>query len=224
MGLDITVGFLVDLAEHDPEEVDDVRADFAVVNEVLADNGLPTYEEPVAAEWEPFAVQMYGYSGLHYLRRIAAHLAAGRPLPPPGDDDASDDEVLAAYYGERGFRRLFRRGPSYEFDGRFEHLIKHSDAEGFYVPVEFGAVIYDDRIVGTMLGSSHALAHECAELARTLGIPDLDPESEELWDAADEPGAGPEQWQRYGIESFTCARLLAAARLSVERGAAVVFH
>jgi hypothetical protein len=189
---------------------------------VLAENGLPTYEEPETASWEPVSFDMYGYSGLHYLRRIAAHLAAGLPLPEPGDDGASEDPVQEAYYDAvTGKRKLFRRSP--RFDRRFDHLLVHSDAEGFYVPVEFDEVLFTDDVPGTMLGSSQRLVRECEEVADALGVPrELDPESEELWNASANQGEG-EDWRRYGVESFTCVRLLAAARASAERGAAVTF-
>jgi hypothetical protein len=222
MGLAVFVGILVDAAESDPELLDDMRDDFGHANALLAEHGLPTFDEPETAPWEPLSFDMYGYSGLHYLRRIAAHLAAGRSLPPPGDDEASADPVQEAYYDAvAGKRRLFRKSP--QFDRRFDHLLVHSDAEGFYVPVEFGDVLFGDDVPGTMLGSSHALARECEELAQALGVPaDLDPESEELWNASEEQGEG-DGWRRYGVESFTCVRLLAAARASVRRGAAVVY-
>lgn len=222
MGLAVHVGILLDVAESDPEMLDDFRGDLANANAVLAENGLPTYTEPAAGSWEPLSFDMYGYSGLHYLRRIAAYLAAGRGLPPPGDDDASSDPVHEAYYDAvAGKPRLFRKGP--KFDRRFDHLLVHSDAEGFYVPVEFDDVLFSEDVPGAMLGSSHALVRECEEVASALEIPpDIDPESEELWHASDEQGDG-EGWRRYGVESFTCVRLLAAARESVERGAAVVF-
>jgi hypothetical protein len=130
--------------------------------------------------------------------------------------------VQEAYYDAvAGKRRLFRKSP--QFDRRFDHLLVHSDAEGFYVPVEFDEVLFSDGVPGTMLGSSQALSRECEELAQALGVPaDLDPESEELWSASEEQGAG-DGWRQYGVESFTCVRLLAAARESVQRRAAVVF-
>src|SRR5438034_7049759 len=222
VGLAVYVGILLDVAESDPEMLDDLREDFAKTNAVLAEEGLPTYEEPEDGSWEPVSFDMYGYSGLHYVRRIAAHLAAGRPLPPPGDDGASSDPVQEAYYDAViGKPRLFRKSP--KFDRRFDHLLVHSDAEGFYVPVEFDEVIFTDEVPGSMLGSSHALARECEELAQALGVPpDLDPESEELWNESEAQGEG-ERWRRYGVETFTCVRLLAAARESLRRGAAVVF-
>jgi len=222
VGLAVFVGILLDVAESDPEAMEEIRDDLGKTNAVLAAHGLPTYDEPQNGSWEPLSFDMYGYSGLHYLRRIAAHLAAGQPLPPPGDDDASSDPVQQGYYDAViGKLRLLRRAP--KFDRRFDHLLVHSDAEGFYVPIEFDDVIVTDDVPGSMLGSSHALVRECEELAQALGIPsDLDPESEELWQASENQGEG-EGWQRYGVESFTCVRLLAAARASLQRRAAVVF-
>ena len=222
VGLAVHVGILLDIAESDPEMLEEFREDFANANAVLTENGLPTYEEPVDGSWQPLSFDMYGYSGLHYLRRVAAHLAAGRGLPPPGDDDASSDPVQEAYYDAViGKRRLFRKSPN--FDRRFDHLLVHSDAEGFYVPVEFDEVLFSDDVPGAMLGSAQKLSRECEELAEALGIPpDIDPESEDLWQASEDQGAG-DGWRRYGVESFTCVRLLAAARESVRRGAAVVY-
>ena len=222
MGLAVHVGILLDVAESDAEMLDDLREEFVNVNTVLAENGLPTYDEPEAGSWKPLSFDMHGYSGLHYLRRIAAHLAAGRPLPSPGDDGASSDPVQEAYYDAvAGRPRLFRRRTS--FDRRFDHLLVHSDAEGFYVPVEFDEVLFSEDVPGTMLGSSHALVRECEELMDALEIPSgIDPENEELCVASEEQGRG-EGWRRYGVEAFTCVRLLAAARASLERGAAVAF-
>jgi hypothetical protein len=222
MGLAVEVGILVDVAESDPDSLESFREDFEAANAALAEEGLPTHEEPESASWEPLSFDMYGYSGLHYLRRIAAHLAAGNELPSPGTDEASSDPMLEAYYdavtkGWRPFRRSSR------IDRRFDHLLVHSDAEGFYVPVEFEDVIFTDDVPGAMIGSSHALARELDALSRALGVPgDVDPESDDLWEASEEQGEG-DGWKRYGVESFTCVRLLAAARASVDRGAAVVF-
>jgi hypothetical protein len=222
MGLTVEVGILVDVAESDPDALESLREDFAAANAALYEDGLPTYDEPETASWEPLSFDMYGYSGLHYLRRIAAHVAARSELPPPGTDDASSDPVLEAYYdavtkGWRPFRRSSR------IDRRFDHLLLHSDAEGFYVPVEFENVLFTDDVPGAMIGSAQALVRELEELAAALGVPtELDPESDELAEASEEQGDG-EGWKRYGVESFTCVRLLAAARASLDRGAAVVF-
>src|SRR5262249_11964650 len=80
---------------------------------------------------------------LHYLRRIASHLDLRRKLPAPGDGDPSTDSVLAEYYRlvesppRSALGRLFSRSPSRNFD----HVIYHSDAEGYYLPGDFRGVV-----------------------------------------------------------------------------------
>lgn len=188
-------------------EDEELLEEFGPVNALLRANGLPEHSETVVDESELVEFEMGGYSSLHHLRRIAAHLDAGGPLPEPGGEDAPDDPVLLAAY-ER---------PA---GGRFTHLIHHSDAEGFYLPIDFPLPLNGD-VVGGTVGSSVALRRELRELAQVLGIPDgIDPEGDELWDATETPGEG---WRRYGIESFVCVRLLAAAEASVARGAALAF-
>jgi hypothetical protein len=60
--------------------------------------------------------------GLHYLRPVVAHLALGKPIPAPGDQNASKDPVL---YGEywQGFQKSKPL--------MYQHVIFHSDAEGY---------------------------------------------------------------------------------------------
>ena len=162
MGLAVEVGFLVDLLQDDPEGADAFRDDLAAVNRILVASGLPEHREPDEADWDVLSYDMIGYSGLHYLRRIAAHLATRGTLPPPGDDNSSGDPVLREYYGESGglIRRLFKaRAATPAGARRFSHLMEHSDAEGYYVPIEFDAVLYaepDLPLTGEMLGSRTA--------------------------------------------------------------------
>ena len=105
--------------------------------------------------------------------------------------------------------------------------MNHSDAEGFYVPIEFDRVIVDTwglGISGGMLGSTQKLLAECVTLAYALGLPaDLDPDSDELAEATQHQGQGDVQWKKYGIESFTCARLSHACKASLKFGAALTF-
>ncbi|MFF5229789.1 hypothetical protein [Dactylosporangium sp. NPDC000521] len=108
--------------------------------------------------------------------------------------------------------------------GPFDHLIHHSDCEGFYVPVEFGHVIVDENVAGGYLGSSVRLLEEVRRIARALDLPeDLDPHSDEVFEATDgdEPATG--GWQRYGVESYVSLQLLRAAKLSVATGSAIAF-
>ena len=46
---------------------------------------------------------------------------------------------------------------------------------------------------------------------------------DEVWDAADSQGLAELQWQRYGIESYVCLRLIRACEHSMVHKAAVVF-
>lgn len=230
MGLSLAVGILADLKKADEEGFLHFQAEFAKINEALRTAGLPPYQEPVEIR-KDYSGYMYGYSGLHYLRRIAAHLWAGRGLPEPGDDSSGKDPIMRKYYDRLGdppasflAGLLGRKRP---VAPRFDHLMFHSDAEGFYIPVRFTEVIYPDAklaIAGGMIGSSPVLKGECEALARALELPlDLDPESEEVWGATESQGKGDTKWKKYGIESFTCLRLWQASRVSVEQGAAIVF-
>jgi hypothetical protein len=206
VGLDITVGFLIDQLENDEEGADWFRDEVEGLNSKLRAAGLQEHGEPEDG-FEPESFAMVGYSGLHTLRLVAAYDAAGRGLPRPYlETDNTDDPLVDAYY-ERHEQRsggLFRRARPRE-PGPYGHLMLHADNEGFYVPQDFADPIEYE------IGSSHRLLAECDRLAALLQIPDrLTPESEELWEASDEGGA--ELWQRYGVESFTCVGLRAAAR------------
>ena len=110
---------------------------------------------------------------------------------------------------------------------RYEHVIVHSDAEGYYVPQDFERVIFPAKalkIPGGMIGSVPRLLQECRGLAKLLEIPaGLDIESDEVLEAAECPGSGKAKWQQYGIESFSCLRLMAACEASLKAGAAIVF-
>ena len=224
MGLVICVGLPTEVREGDPEYLEYFDGQVEAVNGVLDSFGLPEYQEPFDIEDErTFECELPGYDGLHYLRRLAAHLALKGELPPPGDETAANDPVLNDYY--RIFDASFAQGKAAEIP--FQHLVVHGDAEGFYLPVEFEAVIIPDaslEIAGGMIGSSHALLRECAELARALELPaDLSLDDEAFDEMFDAQGEGEAKWERYRVESYTCLGLLRACEVSVETGAAVVF-
>lgn len=224
MGLALCVGVPSDIRESDPEYVEYFGRQMEAVNGVLESFGLPEHAEPFDIEDErTFECEMLGYSGLHYLRRLAAHLALKGELPPPGDETAEADPVLNDYY--RIFDASFAQGKAAEMP--FQHLIVHGDAEGYYLPVEFEEVLIPDaslEIAGGMIGSAHALLRECRELAGALELPeDLSTEDEAFDEAFDAQGEGVAKWERYRVESYTCLALLRACEASIETGAAVVF-
>jgi hypothetical protein len=218
MGLDLQVGVLAELKGTDDEP--SVSAyygeQFEIINKALRAEGLEEHVEPREPD-ETFSCQMYGYGGLHYLRRVAAHLASGRQVPPPGDRDADKDPILYQEYWRRheAGERL-----------KFQHLIVHSDAEGFYVPVDFERPrdLTRLKLAGGWVGSTQRLQAECSDLAGALGMPvAMDYEADELWEAPETQGLGEMRWQQYGVETFTCLRLLAACGVSLRTGAAIIF-
>lgn len=224
MGLVICVGFAAGVDEADSEYREYFERQLEAVNEILESFGLPAHVEPFGLPDErTFECEMFGYTGLHYLRRLAAHLALKGELPPPGDEDAASDPVLNDYY--KFFDASFAQGKA--ADMPFQHLLIHGDAEGYYLPVDFEDVIIPDasvEIAGGVIGSSQALLRECRELARALEMPEgLSPEDEALWEAVDNQGGGDTKWETYGVESLTCLCLMRACEASAETGAAVVF-
>lgn len=233
MGLNLAVGILADLNDGDPEGADHVREEIDNLNEYLSSIELPKHVEPL--DCPVGGAEMYGYSGLHYLRRLAAHIDLKGSLPEPGNDTASKDPLIEEYYAQTEepkvsfFSRLLGKKlkQNNERKGKFDHLMIHSDAEGYYLPIDFEEVLFPDekyKIPGGMVGSSVRLLDECKKLADCLELPlDMDQESDELWEASDSQGEGNQKWERYGVESFTCLRLYNAALHSVKYKSLVLF-
>ncbi|MFD7703385.1 hypothetical protein [Streptomyces caelestis] len=213
MGLNMAVGVL---SNADDDHTEMLRADFVAIGELLERAGARQWTEPSLVEAEAAEFEMWGYSGLHAVRRLAVHLAAGGRLPEPLPEAqrATDDPLLSKVY----------RTPPGDPPGPFDHLIHHSDCEGYYVPVDFAHVIVDRKAPGGYLGSSVRLLVETRRLAEALGLPeDLDPHAEEVFEATDAEEPASEGWQRYGVESYVCLQLLQAAKLSIATGAAIAF-
>src|SRR5579864_5137770 len=160
MGLALSVGILEDLRENDAEGYEMFRDYFRQVNQALEHEGLPAHNEPneVAREHR-VSFEMFGYSGLHYLRRIAAHKHYTGLLPPPGNNGAGDDPLLQNYCRDanvqweqgltrlvRSFERLQRNRALKVPPRKFDHLIDHSDCESFCLPIRF------TRIFAAQLG------------------------------------------------------------------------
>ena len=213
MGLTVVVGVL---AGVEGEDAGHVRTQLAVAGELLDRTGAGQWAEPELDERDILAGDMWGYSGLHTVRRVAVHLGLTGTVPDPLEvaHRAAGDPLLMQAYAE------FPGEPA----GPFDHLIHHSDCEGYYMPVDFGQVIADERLAGGYLGSSVRLLAETRRIASALGLPeDLDPDSEQVFGACDAGTQASEGWQRYGIESYGCLRLIQAAKHSIATGAAIAF-
>ena len=230
MGLNLIVGVLEAVEAEDREAM---RDEIARLNRFLAAAQLDTHVEPETHPDGVWDAQMWGYTGLHYLRRLAAHLRDGRdPKPFRPDADPTKDRLVKAYYRHADWYVdendvSFHESPPHP--GRpFDHLVLHMDDEGFYVPQRFSGVLmtYTEGDDGSKpVGSSQMLKEECEYLADWLELSlAIDPEGDEVWDAADN-GARPgdPNWKRFGIESFTCLRVHRGASESVRSGRLLVF-
>ena len=74
------------------------KEDFDTLSQALKDANLKEHNEPVLEDVSCFSADMFGYSGLHYVRRLAAYLAQGDLVPGSGTDQASDDPAVKKYY------------------------------------------------------------------------------------------------------------------------------
>ncbi|MEQ1673359.1 MAG: hypothetical protein ABL893_21135 [Hyphomicrobium sp.] len=204
MGLGLEVGILPGLVEMDEEGYQHYKEQFCLISQALLKAGIEKHVEPEEVEGI-FTCDMLGYSTIHCLRRFGAHLALEKPPPPPATVDAEKDPFLSEYY------KRFESGE----DLRFQHVIIHSDAEGFYIPVDFMRVINAEplQLAGGYLGSTQRLRAECLELDALLR--EIDPPVKRNWYARPRV--------RYGQERFAIHQLLEACEASIRMNAAIVF-
>lgn len=228
MALTLEVGYLADMLKVDMEGAKLFRNEMDKLTPFLKSSGLKPHAEP--EECPVWSAEMFGYSGLHHLRRLAAHLNLKGSLPAPGGQDAAKDPVLNKYFNlsDKAKRSLMARMLGRKKIVReYDHLLVHDDAKGYYLPQDFSKVLFPPRkleITGGMIGSSHRLLEETRKLAAAIELPlDIDPDSPKVWNAADNQGQGNLLWEKYGVESFSCLRLHKAAKLSIEHSAALVF-
>lgn len=214
MSLSIGVAPYQQCREDDGSILDDegwemVAEDMAAINAALADEGLPAHVEPESVpnldEVLRVAEAPVSYGDLHLLRVAYARVLAGQPLEPwPPVHAAHLDEAVDAVSS------LF-----------VHHLIDHSDAEGYYVPVDFPDVLISAD--GMPFGSSQQLLAELGRVAPALGM---------AVDATGRPTAeafaAASVWLSDEDEAARArrawAQLSEAAWVSVNLGVAVVFQ
>lgn len=243
--MDVSVGLLSDLLANDEEGAGWFREDLEKLNAALLAAGLAQHDEPNEAPL--FATSLGSYSSLHELRRVAAHLQYSEkpPQPRPKEqrpwDDTLYDRYFAVFYDANP--QATARGFAKPSGRRFDHLMAHSDAEGFYVPQEFDSVLMTGEEAYGWVGSSFALASECEGLARALQIPEavlLDEDDTVFLEALSALERLPslterlgrlfrrpppqELWRELPVAASVCAKLYQAAKHSIRTGAVVVFH
>lgn len=215
MGLSITSGILVDFKENEPEGYEAYKVIFENINTILAKNGVEPYQEPEEMEIEPLQFGGFPYSFLHHLRRFAAHAWEHKdnenwdwtPTPFSIDDEPGADSILEEHYSYLS-----------------SHLLTHSDADGFYLPVELPEVLFDSEetpVPGAMIGSSYDLLNELKNLTKHLGI-GLDEHNnvtniDELNRVVADEGD-------FWIEILVCVTLIDAAKFSILNKTAILFN
>ncbi|MEC5385759.1 hypothetical protein VVD49_08490 [Uliginosibacterium sp. H3] len=213
MGLAISVGYLADILEHDPEGAEWFEEGMTAANKLLNAAGLPSHTEPrvLPPLVSRASLCSFPYSFIHYLRRAYAYRSEdpdwiATPVKD-GIDPGSDPAIEEA------------------LESFSSHLLCHSDAEGYYLPVDFHDVLFADDeaddLPGGMLGSSYRLLEELVLVAPALGI-DLqdgllsDVEAERI----NQVTHSDEGLHR---EYASWLALYDSAQLSIQHGSAIVF-
>ncbi|MBX9795729.1 hypothetical protein [Sphingomonas sp.] len=238
MGLTVAVGLSAQNLAEAEEDEELLNEPFNHLNEVLVANGLAHHNEPrTVPHGEYFEAQMWGYNSLHALRRLAAYLSMERRLPQPTQYGTHNEDPVYIKFNRlheqyienpksKGIMGIFKKRVA---PPPYQHLIMHSDAEGFYVPQSFDEVIVDWTQpqrpgLGMMIGSSAKLLVECEALAKYLNLPaGFEPESDEFLDILESPPGSGEPWQVLAVEAHAVANLTRAAHASLKLGAAIQF-
>ncbi|MGB8813126.1 MAG: hypothetical protein WCC57_08065 [Paracoccaceae bacterium] len=237
MGLSVIVGVLSDI--DDPEDQARFADLFKATAKAMIAANLPAHVEPT--EIECWSAEGYGYSGLHALREVAGLIWQGKPIPRAplitgkGETpfaEALFNQALASCgpLKQPGFiARLFGKPAPVASLPPFSHLSMHSDAEGFYVPVNFETPIIPkvmDQATASIwpLGSTQRLQSEIDHLAAVLEIPDgLTSQDETLWEAIESPVTDQALWQAQPVAAYSAIILREACRASLATGAAITF-
>lgn len=237
MGLGITVGTLADLLENDEEGANWIADHFSEINDLLHANGFKKHTEP--EKCEVWSADGYGYSGLHALREVAGIVWMGKDIPRDvlltGRDKTCGDKLfdtaLPMLLGEekKGWFSRLIRGTKRPLLLPFLHLVAHSDAEGYYVPIDFPVpltpnVMREETATLWPLGSVQQLSKEVTELMDHLEIPnDLTSQSDDLIECleASKPKVDGALWESQPIATYSALILKDACNASMKTGAAI---
>lgn len=197
--------------DGDPEGLIWLREELKRLNALLRKNGLPEHHEPEALPNidRRGAPHSFPYSYTHHLRRAVAY---SRHAPEKFGHIDRDQEPSTDPYIDREL--------SVWMDS---HLICHSDAEGFYVPIDFPEPLYavaEFPITGDIVGSSQRVLEELVQTAPLLEIvlgeqgSLSDDEAAKLRD---------EGSHRYGLERLVWFAFYEAASASVRYNSVISF-
>ncbi len=236
MGLTLVVGIMSELS--DAKSKAEFALQFQASNDALQEIGLAPHHEPENVK--SWSADGYGYSGLHALREVAGMLWKGNAIPreplidgrgqPPLEDQLFK-QVLSSYEAPKplGFFARLLGDPYQPGLPPFIHLVFHSDANGFYVPLDFPMPLVPKFIEEKTaqiwpIGSTQRLKAEIDQLAAALEIPDnLASQDDALWQAVDTPVSDQALWQAQPIAAYSAVILRDACRASLATGAAITF-
>jgi hypothetical protein len=154
----VGVGILAScIQQHRTDDVEFIRENLTLANELLVAAGLPAHLEPehfTGVEWiaevRPGELE---YSSIYRLGRLAAKRRLHKQMAAESaKEDPLEDPDLQRAIASPDF-----------------HLIANLNAEGVYVPIVFDAVLSDAEGL-IALGSSHKLLTELIEVAPALEI------------------------------------------------------
>ena len=213
MGLGIGLGIVRNVAGDDEGEAW-ARSSLQKLQAALAAEGIEGWTE--AEQIDPPDAGMrrhtssFPYSFLHYLRRAYAIRATGEAVLPTHSE--ADLESASRIVED-------------EASMLSSHLLCHSDAEGYYVPVAFGDPCFLDASAGVagagMVGSSVTLLGELRALAPAIGIT-LEPDGT-LSDAEAARLAAVREGSPWLREHTVWLALHERCRASVRYGLTIVF-
>jgi hypothetical protein len=210
MGLSIQVGLLSALLFDDEQDAaDDLRNQFEACNRLLTRHHLPSHQEPESLGLLRGRADLdgFGYSSLHHLRLAYAH----RLLNPNWTVTQSNRELRASL--DPVLNAADKKKTS--------HLLWHSDAEGFYLPVNFKPLLIDKSVAGLVLCSTQRLIEELTFVAPAIGVRLQDGVLSDDEAAAINKRVDDETGPH--IEQMVWITLYEAARLGLEHRAAIVF-
>lgn len=214
MGLSVEVNFLGYLInEEDTTAVNWFREELKMINRALEHSSLPFHIEP--EEYLNLSyrtpITSFPYHFVQHFHRAVAYARNGVTKYYSVPDDANDlirNEFMDIEVLEK----------------MDSHLICHSDCEGYYVPIEFNEIIFDDNnfpITGGMLCSSQKGLEELILTAPLIGIKlndNCQPEDHEFVRLKDD-----DETSEFWRERIVWLTFYEAFKHSIQANTAVVF-